>query len=213
MSEEAPVTQACVDAAEQPWRAMSSGPGPRLFTGRVPEALTRSPVWVPFATLLPGVAAAVGWELWVGAAPLVIAAWALAGALAWTLVEYLMHRFWFHATPRGPGSRVFLYVVHGHHHQYPNDPSRLVATPLQFGSMLLLFFGVWSLATARWPAALAGTAAAYLGYEAVHWQIHHGRLGGPLIRRLRKHPLAHHVDGAGRWGISSPLWDWVFRSR
>lgn len=206
------MTRACVDAAERPWLAVSAGRGPRLFSHAWPESFTRSPAWVPFATLLPGVAAAVAWELWTGTGALTFAAWSLAGASAWTLVEYLMHRFWFHATPRGPGSRVFLYVVHGHHHQYPNDPTRLVATPLQFGSMLLLFFGAWSLATAHWPAALAGTATAYLGYEAIHWQIHHGRAAGPLMRRLRRHHLAHHRAGDGRWGISSPVWDWILRT-
>ena len=53
-----------------------------------------------------------------------------AGYLVWTLTEYWVHRAVFHFKPRGPRSEAFVWAVHGVHHAHPNDPRRVVTTPL-----------------------------------------------------------------------------------
>src|SRR6478735_7839124 len=43
----------------------------------------------------------------------------IGGAIAWSLVEYLIHRFLFHIPPSK-----FQYTIHGVHHEYPRDKER-----------------------------------------------------------------------------------------
>jgi len=53
----------------------------------------------------------------------------IAGYLFWTLTEYWLHRLIFHFEPEeGIGAR-FHWIIHGVHHDHPNDPLRLVMPP------------------------------------------------------------------------------------
>src|SRR5688500_4105084 len=57
------------------------------------------------------------------------AALALGGYVAWTLTEYWLHRLVFHYEPEdGFGARLH-WMIHGVHHDHPNDPMRLVMPP------------------------------------------------------------------------------------
>src|ERR1700749_581101 len=53
----------------------------------------------------------------------------LGGYAVWTLTEYWLHRVVFHFEPeRGLGARLH-WMIHGVHHDHPNDPLRLVMPP------------------------------------------------------------------------------------
>src|SRR5215204_3681504 len=53
----------------------------------------------------------------------------LGGYAVWTLTEYWLHRVVFHFEPeRGIGARLH-WMIHGVHHDHPNDPKRLVMPP------------------------------------------------------------------------------------
>jgi sterol desaturase/sphingolipid hydroxylase (fatty acid hydroxylase superfamily) len=53
----------------------------------------------------------------------------------------------------------------------------------------------------------------YVVYDMMHYAIHHAQEPVPLLRRIRAHHLAHHFRDTRRgFGVSSPFWDWVFRS-
>ena len=53
----------------------------------------------------------------------------LGGYAVWTLAEYWIHRVIFHFEPEeGIGARLH-WMVHGVHHDHPNDPLRLVMPP------------------------------------------------------------------------------------
>ncbi len=210
------LTDALLDAAlgpEQP-RPDPKARSPRFFHGALAERLTRAPPWSPYALHLPLVALILAF----GTAPLSparVAALVAAGALAWTLVEYWLHRLFFHLGPTSDARRVTAYLVHLHHHHAPADRARLVATPAQSLSLALLLLGAYTLGAgpaARWPL-LAGSLLGYLAYELVHLCAHHGRPRTALGRALRRHHLRHHFADAGHnFGISSPLWDLVFRT-
>src|SRR5512134_1464469 len=80
-----------------------------------------------------------------------MAALFLGGVLVWSLLEYVIHRFVFHppqwveeetrevTASLPPGEAVipalpswrhrFYFLVHGVHHDYPNDSGRLVMPP------------------------------------------------------------------------------------
>jgi sterol desaturase/sphingolipid hydroxylase (fatty acid hydroxylase superfamily) len=132
------------------------------------------------------------------------------GALAWTLVEYAMHRFLFHLRR----AKTIAFIVHGHHHVSPRELSRLAATPVQLGSLALLLAGFWQLALpSAWTLAMAGTLSGYLAYEALHHVAHHETPKNALVRALARHHLKHHYEHPDAcFGISSPLWDWIFRT-
>jgi dihydroceramide fatty acyl 2-hydroxylase len=214
------ITDECLEASRQAWAPRPGPAGERripLFTAFVPERLIfRGHPVLPHVVGLPF----IGWCLWRHASAPAHGAWASAGLFAlgvllWTLVEYLMHRFLFHWPAEGPVGRVVTFVVHGHHHVTPRERSRLAATPVQFGSLGLLLAGFWQLVfdSPTWALAMAGTATGYLLYEAIHYLAHHGRPKSRLLKALVRHHLAHHYRTPDRrWGISSPLWDWVFRT-
>jgi sterol desaturase/sphingolipid hydroxylase (fatty acid hydroxylase superfamily) len=183
-----------------------------IYRSRVLEVLfTKAPPWLPYFAVGPivlGVLATTE-PTWRSLALLAV------GALVWSLVEYAMHRFLFHARATSENARALLLIVHGHHHVWPDDPWRVAATPIQFGSLALLLYGAFSLVVVRLEAdvAFAGAMLAYLAYEAVHFYMHHGRARSGWLGALRRHHmLHHHEDPRSRWGIGSPLWDWVFRT-
>jgi cyclopropane-fatty-acyl-phospholipid synthase len=127
------------------------------------------------------------------------------GLLAWTMIEYLLHRLAFHG-----------FAPHSEHHADPTDPVYIVA-PLSLSlSSTAVLLAAFSLATrsfAGGTSVVAGVIAGYLGYEAIHLRIHSPAAGGALLRSLRKHHYYHHfASDQVCYGVTSPLWDWVFRS-
>ena len=64
---------------------------------------------------------------------------AAGGYLFWTLCEYWGHRTVFHFEPdHGLGKRLH-WMIHGVHHDHPNDPRRLVLPPAFSIPLALLF--------------------------------------------------------------------------
>jgi dihydroceramide fatty acyl 2-hydroxylase len=208
------------EAAMLPWDAARADRVTKrgkatLYASPALDLFTIAPPWLPYVLMGPLAIAALLPAL--GALPIWLAAIEIVlGALAWTLVEYLMHRFLFHMRAESEAARMLLLLVHGHHHVWPDDARRIAATPLQFGSLSLLFWGVFSLALPRFDAmaTFAGFLLGYLAYEAVHFTVHQGRSRGALVSWLRRHHMQHHhEDPRSRWGIGSPLWDYVFRTQ
>src|SRR3954452_11387774 len=92
---------------------------------------------------------------------------AFAGYAFWTLTEYWLHRLVFHFEPEdGVGARLH-WMIHGVHHDHPNDPLRLVMPPSVSVPLATLFYLLFvSLAGADWGmAAFAGFIGGYLFYD------------------------------------------------
>lgn len=144
-----------------------------------------------------------------------IAALFLGGVLLWSFLEYVLHRFLFHYEPSGPGGKLFWFMLHGYHHEFPDDKMRLVAPPLMFwflgagvGFLFFLIFGKES-----WGIVMAGTSVGYMAYDWIHYYTHHFHPKGGLGSWLRRYHLRHHFqDDSVRYGISNPLWDVIFRT-
>ena len=81
----------------------------------------------------------------------------LLGILIWSLVEYTMHRWIFHYEPTSRWGKQFHFLLHGVHHDYPKDASRLVMPPVVSIPLALFFYGLFLLVFGRIaPAAYAG---------------------------------------------------------
>src|SRR4029453_3393364 len=66
-----------------------------------------------------------------------------AGVCAWSLTEYLLHRFLFHSAPKGERGQRMIFLIPGIPHDYPNDSKRLVMPPVisvPIAAILLFFF-------------------------------------------------------------------------
>lgn len=161
----------------------------------------------------------------------------LAGLATWTVVEYGLHRFLFHAPDHvmsethrivaglGPGEpaisalpgwrHVVYFIMHGVHHEYPGDSSRLVMPPAASIPAALLFYGAFRLLLGAElvPAMFAGFLVGYLAYDTIHYAVHHRQMPTALGRYTKRRHFRHHfVDPDRDYGVSSPLWDVVCRT-
>ncbi len=145
---------------------------------------------------------------------LAVASCFLLGLFSWTLLEYIIHRWCFHYQPKTRWGRQLHFIVHGVHHDYPNDASRLVMPPSVSLPLMILFYFAFVLIFGRFAAAIwAGLISGYLGYDMIHYATHHFAMKNGLGAWLKQYHLRHHYqdDHAG-YGVSSPLWDYVFRT-
>lgn len=156
----------------------------------------------------------VVWGLYAGAvdfAWLVLPLFA-AGFLITTLIEYCLHRWLFHFVPKNQKERLRLFLLHGYHHEFPNDPMRLVLPPIGIWPVAAIVGVIWYFVFgAYWLPIYAGTAAGYIAYDWTHYYTHYfNPKRGPGRWLKRYHMLHHHDSPNHRYGITSPLWDFVF---
>lgn len=185
-----------------------------MFESRVLDAFSRVHPAVPVAIFLPAIAAMLVWQLSMTSVLETIGL-ALLGYALWTLFEYWLHRLVFHFEPeKGIGARMH-WIIHGVHHEHPNDPLRLVmppavSVPLATLIYLLLHLG---FGPRHAPGIAGGFYAGYLIYDMVHYYVHHFTPHGRLARTLRERHMRHHFqDDTRGFGISAPYWDEVFRT-
>ncbi len=193
----------------------------RLFESDFLEFFTHiSPVtivllWVPVTAFLLAYAAvtasgtAFPWHIPLGV---------IVGLILWTVAEYLLHRFLFHYKPRTPRQERIFFLFHGVHHTQPQDKTRLVMPFPVSIPLALLFYGLFYLVVAvllnapQWVNPLmAGFLIGYLVYDLTHYATHHFPMRSGYAKYLKRHHMMHHYkDPDTRFGVSSPLWDWVF---
>jgi sterol desaturase/sphingolipid hydroxylase (fatty acid hydroxylase superfamily) len=137
----------------------------------------------------------------------------LAGWLFWTLSEYWIHRLVFHFEPEsGPGARVH-WIIHGVHHDHPNDPLRLVMPPSVSVPLAAAFYilFVLTLGEAGGSVFAAGFLLGYLAYDMTHYHLHHHTPTSRFGKVMRELHMRHHFqDDTRGFGISAPFWDYVF---
>jgi len=145
---------------------------------------------------------------------LAVAGLFLLGVFFWTLIEYAIHRYAFHYEPGSKIGKQFHFIVHGVHHDYPNDGKRLVMPPVISIPLAIVFYTLFVLLFGKAaPAVWAGLAAGYVYYDSVHYAIHHFPMKAGILNRLKQHHLRHHYhDDHSGYGVSSPFWDYVFRT-
>jgi dihydroceramide fatty acyl 2-hydroxylase len=187
---------------------------PPMFESRVLDSLSRVHPVVPVLIFVPVIVALGAWAL--SKQQLGVCAALLVGGYAlWTLFEYWLHRLVFHFEPdKGIGARLH-WIIHGVHHDHPNDPLRLVMPPsvsVPVGAAVFALLYA-ALGPSYAPAVGAGFFIGYLAYDMTHYYLHHFRPRGPLGRALRERHMRHHFqDDTRGFGISAPYWDEVFRT-
>src|SRR5256884_8834988 len=98
-----------------------------------------------------------------------VAALFLLGVLLWTLIEYLIHRYIFHYQPKTRWGKQLHFVIHGVHHDYPNDARRLVMPPSISIPLAVLFYVLFLLVFGRLASGVfAGLVFGYVCYDMLH---------------------------------------------
>jgi sterol desaturase/sphingolipid hydroxylase (fatty acid hydroxylase superfamily) len=144
-----------------------------------------------------------------------------AGFLVWTLSEYLLHRFVFHYEPSAPWLQRVWYLIHGVHHEQPQCKTRLVMPPILSIPLAFLFYGLFALVVGtafRLPLlvgpSFAGFLTGYLCYDMLHYAEHHLSMRWGFLKHLKLYHLRHHYKNPNHgFGVSSPIWDVVFRTK
>jgi sterol desaturase/sphingolipid hydroxylase (fatty acid hydroxylase superfamily) len=84
----------------------------------------------------------------------------------------------------------------------------VVSVPL---ALLFFFLFRWLFGENYLPPAFAGFIFGYILYDEIHYATHHAPLKGKVGLFLKHHHVKHHYqDPNKRFGVSSPLWDYIF---
>ena len=184
----------------------------RIFESDFMEFFTHMHPATPHVIYLP----LMGYMLYLAAVPRalplsVVVGLVACGILIWSFVEYTMHRWVFHYQPKSRLGKRLHFLLHGVHHDYPNDASRLVMPPIVSGPLAVIFYSLFVLLFGRFaPAMFAGLLAGYLFYDTLHYATHHFSMRRGVWLWLKKYHMRHHyMDDHAGFGVTSPLWDHV----
>ena len=185
---------------------------PPMFRSPLLDRFTRVHPAVPVVLYLPVIVALLVLGI---AAVGVLNSLALfvGGYAVWTLTEYWLHRLVFHFEPeQGIGAKLH-WMIHGVHHDHPNDPMRLVMPPSASIPLALIFAALFYvlLGESSFLAFTAGFLGGYLAYDMVHYAVHHHTPKSRVGKKLRELHMRHHFQDHERgFGVSAPYWDKVF---
>jgi sterol desaturase/sphingolipid hydroxylase (fatty acid hydroxylase superfamily) len=133
------------------------------------------------------------------------AALAIAGFIAWTFAEYLIHRL-VHDGAGEPRSS------HKHHHADPAsiEVERSSATTPAI-TLVVAIILIVALGLSAGSAVLGGLLTGYLAFICTHHAVHRWTIypTSPLHSARRRHAL-HHYRGPGNYGVTTSIWDRLF---
>jgi sterol desaturase/sphingolipid hydroxylase (fatty acid hydroxylase superfamily) len=134
------------------------------------------------------------------------------GALLWTFMEYMLHRFLGHVKKRLL-VRTRFHKEHTKHHlkrDYFAGALDKFLTLIAIGPVIFLI----SYLLTETLTALVFTASfttMYLTYELIHRRMHVKSPPHIYASKMRAHHFYHHfVDETMNHGVTTPIWDMVF---
>jgi sterol desaturase/sphingolipid hydroxylase (fatty acid hydroxylase superfamily) len=192
----------------------SNGEAPPMFENKLLNRLSQTHIATPiiiFFVYATGL-------LWYTAAYTDIGFWTVvglffAGTLAFTFMEYVVHR-WVYHPPHGASDKYkeATYNMHGFHHDYPKDKRRLAMPPVLAVVISTVLLFLFKLIIQEYAFAyLAGFVVGYAMYLVVHYTVHMYAPPKNFLKALWvNHALHHYSEDEVLYGVSQPLWDYVF---
>lgn len=186
-----------------------------LFKNPVLERLSRTHIAIPVSTFAISSILLIYWaisrNLLSGVS--IITAF-VVGLIIFTLVEYLVHRYLFHMITDTKFKERFQYLAHGVHHDFPRDKTRLAMPPILSVSIVIVLFLIFKLIMGNLVFAfLPGFIMGYAAYLGVHYVVHAYQPPKNFLKVLWiNHGIHHYKDPERAFGVSSPLWDYIFRT-
>jgi sterol desaturase/sphingolipid hydroxylase (fatty acid hydroxylase superfamily) len=176
----------------------------------VSPQMTPTLFFMDFIVHPPIILASIFWGLYINHDNSILLALSMvpAGLLVWTLIEYLVHRFVLHKIPG-------LQEMHQAHH---DETQELIGTPTPLSLPILFLIVLWPMtyllgSSLAW-LWFAGFLIGFIGYTFVHYAVHHLSSGGwRWLKHLKfQHNVHHHGTSNFNFGVSTSLWDHVFRT-
>lgn len=187
----------------------------RLFRSDFLEWFSKVHPTTPFVLYVPVIAIA----LWLAGSQGQLSAGAMVGTFlgglaSWTITEYLLHRFVFHYAAHSSFGKRIEYIIHGVHHDDPHDPLRLVMPPAVSLCFAIFVYGL-GLALHGYDSLcfVSGWVLGYLYYDFTHYVIHRRRGFRGFSFQRRNHLIHHFKDPTRCYGVTTSLWDHVFRTQ
>ncbi len=185
----------------------------KLFNNPVLEALSRTHIAVPLTVFFSYSAGLLYWSVTHTSlsAGMTVGMFFL-GMLVFTWVEYNIHRYIFHLAPTTPKRAQFQYTMHGVHHEFPKDKTRLAMPPLLSITLATMLLLVFRLILGDFTFSfLPGFLVGYAMYLSVHYMVHAYQPPKNFLKVLWvNHAVHHYKDGEMVFGVSSPLWDYIY---
>lgn len=189
---------------------------PRLFESSFMEAMSKIHWTVPMFVFIPVILFFLYRSIYIVEVQIKeIILLYFAGALLWTFMEYLIHRFAFHFEAKTDFSKRLVFIFHGIHHDHPNDRLRLVMPPSVSVPLGIIFYSAFHYIIGVDFASplFAGFATGYLAYDMIHFGSHHFAIKSKFFMKIKTHHMKHHFKDPNRgYGVSSPLWDYIFQT-
>ncbi len=183
-----------------------------LFSNPLLERISRTHISIPITLFLAISSVSMYYGVVSTSIPLVLGLVFFAlGILAFTFVEYMMHKHFFHMEPDTPFKDKLQYNVHGVHHDYPKDKDRLAMPPFVSAAYAAIFYLVFTLIMGDFALYfLPGFLFGYAGYLGVHYAVHAYNPPKNFLKVLWvNHAIHHYKDPDSSFGVSSPLWDYL----
>ena len=133
------------------------------------------------------------------------------GVIYANFMEWYNHKINFHLIPHLFANPRVYFVVHGHHHKYP-DANPVTPLPQTLFLYLVSDFIFRVLFGASHLHVLSGGGLGFLIFELTHVFIHKVEREdweAPWLRPMIDYHLTHHVESKTAYGFTSPFWDWV----
>jgi sterol desaturase/sphingolipid hydroxylase (fatty acid hydroxylase superfamily) len=185
----------------------------QLFKNPVLEKLSRTHISVPLSIFFVYAAVLLYWSVThTSLSPWLTVGMFALGVVSFTWVEYNVHRYVFHMGTYTKLREKMQYVMHGVHHEFPKDKDRLAMPPLlsvTIATVLLLLFRLilGDLVFAFLPGFLVG----YAYYLSIHYMVHAFQPPKNFLKVLWiNHSMHHYKHGELIFGVSSPLWDYIY---
>ena len=184
----------------------------KMFSNPLMERISRTHISIPITMFLTISAVSFYYALTVTEIGLGIGMLVLAvGLFAFTFVEYMMHKHFFHMEPDTPAKDKLQYSIHGVHHDYPKDKDRLAMPPFVSAAYAAIFYLVFTLIMGDYALYfLPGFLLGYTAYLGVHFIVHAYNPPKNFLKILWvNHAIHHYKDPDTSFGVSSPLWDYL----
>jgi len=134
------------------------------------------------------------------------------GLISFTWVEYNVHRYIFHMGVDTERKAKAQYTMHGVHHEFPKDKTRLAMPPVLSITLATLLLLIFRLILGDFVFSfLPGFLVGYAGYLSVHYMVHAFQPPKNIFKALWvNHGVHHYKNGEVVFGVSSPLWDYIY---
>ena len=165
-----------------------------LFSNPVLERISRTHISIPITLFLAISSVSMYYGVVSTSIPLGLGlAFFALGIFAFTFVEYMMHKHFFHMEPDTPLKDKLQYNVHGVHHDYPKDKDRLAMPPFVSAAYAAIFYLVFTLIMGDFALYfLPGFLVGYAGYLGVHYAVHAYNPPKNFLKVLWVNHAIHH---------------------